>query len=602
MKFKITDKCIGCGICDQACRVGSIPPGGPMAPRAAKPEDKAIQKIDGKYVINEKCIGCAGCVACCPVGAIIAADDEYVHEAHDEIVIDADLVVIGAGGAGLVSAVLAADISDKKVVVLEKMPFAGGGAKFAADWRVFQSKWQKERGLPDELNRMLVKGMEETMNALDPKLVYNALRNTGHFFDWFQTLVPDYKFVEGIYAMDRSDPQAQRVPFVEPVNGRSPNGTFYVETLEAECHKRGIPLLYRHRVTDIEMTDGKVSAVIAQDPGGVTRVNCKACVMASGSWIRNEKIMKEKFPDFWKALPTLEPSQHASQAYTGDGIALAEKAGAFIDYDSFVLRCMGPLGQIPSSTATAVSMSPKCIWVNLNGMRWLNELTGTQGGMSGSLGFSVGNVLSKQPKGINYYVFDKGMIEKIKAESPMGGMHGMPGGAPEGAPSGMPMMPGMGMGIPDNYLDELIKAASEENGKMLVMGNTIEELAANAGINAENLKATIENYNAMCAAGADTELFKDSSQLVPFTEGPYFAAQGHLNHDGAFGGVLIDPDTRAYRPDGSIIENLFVPGDFASGRYIVRGGVKEQVINDLGWAISSGYTAGKAAVEYLVTV
>ena len=43
------------------------------------------------------------------------------------------------------------------------------------------------------------------------------------------------------------------------------------------------------------------------------------------------------------------------------------------------------------------------------------------------------------------------------------------------------------------------------------------------------------------------------------------------------------------------IENLFVPGDFATGRHTNFGGVKEQVINDLGWAISSGWTAGNAA-------
>lgn len=47
MTFKIAENCIGCGTCQQACRVGSIPPGGPVAPRPARPEDKPIQK-DGK--------------------------------------------------------------------------------------------------------------------------------------------------------------------------------------------------------------------------------------------------------------------------------------------------------------------------------------------------------------------------------------------------------------------------------------------------------------------------------------------------------------------------------------------------------------------------
>jgi fumarate reductase flavoprotein subunit len=471
-------------------------------------------------------------------------------------------------------------------VVLEKMPFAGGGAKFAADWRVFRSQWQKDRKLPDEMNRMLLKGMDATEWSLEPGLVYNALRNTGKFFDWFQTLVPDYEFVEGIYAMDRADPQAQRVPFVKPVNGRSPNGTFYVETLERECHKRNIPLLYRHRVVDVEITDGKVSAVIAQDPGGITKVNCKACVLASGSWIRNKEIMEKKFPEFWKLLKNMEPSQHASYAYTGDGIALAEKAGAYIDYNSFVLRCMGPLGQVPSMAASAISSSPKCVWVNTDGKRWMNEGNMARAGMSGSVSFAMGTQLSYQPGGLNYTIFDKGMAQAIKAEMDSGE-----------APASFfgPMQ------ISDNYLEEMDQVASMPNGGIFVRGETLEELAQNAGIHADNLKSTVEHYNAMCAAGEDTEMFKPAAEMIPFTGGPYYAVQGHLNHDGAFGGVKINQDTRAYAKDGGLVENLFVPGDFASGRFTNFGGVKEQVINDLGWAISSGYTAGEEALKYLNT-
>lgn len=584
MTFKIAENCIGCGTCQRACRVGSIPPGGPVAPRAARPEDKPIRRDGKKYRIDPgKCEGCAACVATCPVGAIIRQDDTLNWEPHAPVEMEADLCVIGGGCTGLIAGVYAA-MQGKRVVILEKASFAGGGAKFAADWRIFESRWQQEREIPDELNRMLLKGMDETEWSLDPKLVYNALRNTGHFFDWFQTLVPDYEFVEGIYAMDRGDPQAQKVPFVKPVNGRSPNGTFCVETLEQECQQRGIPLLYRHRVTDLEMTDGRVSGVIAEDPGGVTRVSCKACVLASGSWIRNQEIMEKKFPEFYHLLPKLEPSQHANVAYTGDGIHLAEQAGAYIDYDSFVLRCMGPLGMVPSMAASAISSSPLCIWVNTNGRRWMNEGNMARAGMSGSVSFAMGTQLSLQPGGLNYTIFDRGMAEKIKAQMDSGDA---------------PVSFFGPIKIPENYLQEMDEAASRPNGRVFVRGETLEELAERAGIDPENLKATVAAYNAMCEAGMDTQLFKPASQLVPFTGGPYYAVQGHLNHDGAFGGVLIDPETRAYRPDGSIIDNLFVTGDFASGRFINSGNVKEQVINDLGWAVSSGYTAGNAAVELL---
>ena len=194
---------------------------------------------------------------------------------------------------------------------------------------------------------------------------------------------------------------------------------------------------------------------------------------------------------------------------------------------------MGPLGMVPSMSASAISSSPLCIWVNTDGKRWMNEGNMARAGMSGSVSFAMGTQLSLQPGGLNYTIFDKGMAEKIKAKMDSGD-----------APASFfgPMK------VPENYLQEMDETASRPNGGVFVRGETIEELAKNAGINAENLKATIAAYNAMCAGGADTELFKSADQLVPFTGGPYYAVQGHLNHDGAFGGVLIDPETRAYRP------------------------------------------------------
>jgi fumarate reductase flavoprotein subunit len=87
--------------------------------------------------------------------------------------------------------------------------------------------------------------------------------------------------------------------------------------------------------------------------------------------------------------------------------------------------------------------------------------------------------------------------------------------------------------------------------------------------------------------------------MVPLTEGPFFALSGKLSTDGAFGGVRVDPNMQAYRPDGSLMPGLFVTGDFASGRHIVMGGVKRQVLNDMSWALSSGFLAGSAAAECL---
>lgn len=80
---------------------------------------------------------------------------------------------------------------------------------------------------------------------------------------------------------------------------------------------------------------------------------------------------------------------------------------------------------------------------------------------------------------------------------------------------------------------------------------------------------------------------------------PYYAIVTALNTDGAFGGVKVNADIQAYAKDGGLVEGLWVPGDFSSGRFVNDRGLKRQVINDLAWAFSSGHISACKAVEYL---
>lgn len=96
-----------------------------------------------------------------------------------------DLVVLGGGGSGLVAAVRAAELSGKKVIVLEKTRVLGGGMLFASTMRTFRSKWQEERNIPDQSNGFLRKMMDLVMWKVDAKLAKNAILGTGAFFDWY---------------------------------------------------------------------------------------------------------------------------------------------------------------------------------------------------------------------------------------------------------------------------------------------------------------------------------------------------------------------------------------------------------------------------------
>jgi fumarate reductase flavoprotein subunit len=539
-----------------------------------------------------------------------------------------DLVVLGGGGSGMVAAVRAAQLSGKKVIVLEKDSVTGGGARGATGVRYFRSKWQAKHNEKDTLGEYGRKAMDEVYWRLEEKLVYNLLRGTGQFLDWifeqYGEGVEDLFQPRGAMASEWPGPELN-----QQKSGKK-MGLFVVDMMKEKAPNYGVEVLTKHPVADIEVKNGKIVAAIAKSEKGYVRVACKGCIMSIGSWINNEEIVKKYYPKFAGMTKYMAmESPHCSPNYTGDGIALAQKVGAFLDYDSFVIRLMGPMHMgATSSTFSAMANSSYIITVNLDGKRYCLEPVEHMGT------FDSGVVQVDQPHGMSYDIFDENAIaaalKKQKSTStaqgaaggaPGGAAGGMPGGAAgaaggmpggvgaaggaAGAAGGMPsggMMMGRGGGIPDTMeavRTDIKEAMGKSTNKSMFQADTLEELADKIGVNKKNFLETVKKYNEDCANGEDTEFFKDKDNMVPINKPPYYASLGTLGTDGAFGGILVNPDIQAYKAGGGVIEGLYVTGDFASGRHINRGGVKHQVINDLSWAFTSGFLAGTNAGKYL---
>ena len=521
-----------------------------------------------------------------PSGGMPPMQEEapVVAPPHEPMHYDCDVVILGGGGAGLVAAARISETTDKKVVVVEKRRNLGGGAMGAADWRVYGSRWQMEHGIPDNTMDALRKVMDETYWELNPALAYNTFKATGEFFDFLCDTgegVEDL-YQEGTYIFDT--PSGPKIPaFKKERKG----GAYVMKRMIELCEKNGVTML-KNTAVETVCHEGGVYTVTASDPGGVNTITAKACILATGSWIRNPEIVKKYVPKAM-AMP-MGDGGHTHPSYTGDGIALAEGLGAKIDYDSFEIRFMGPLPMCPSQTLMSMAMEACTIWVNKDGKRWINEGTQKRRGI-----FETGNRLVEQPGCQSFYLFDQGMIEKCVADFRGGKTYEWCFPAPpsycddvqaeiENAfnPSkggGMPPMPGM--------------------GKSIARADTLEDLAAQLDINAENLKATVSHYNEMCQTSVDSEFFKDPDEMVPFTKGPYYAVSGGLGSDGAFGGVFVNENVQATARDGGLIEGLYVPGDFSSGRYLNIRNNKVQIINDLSWAFASGWIAAGSAVDFL---
>jgi fumarate reductase flavoprotein subunit len=510
---------------------------------------------------------------------------------------DCDIVVLGGGGSGMVAAVRAAQLTSKKVIILEKDVATGGAGQYAGTVRTFGSKWQKKRNLPDTLAEYSSYMMDLVYWRLDHKLVLNCLQGTGQFFDWLCEQGGDIedKFFAGQYTeATKNDPIGPQMDRTKKRFGR-----FVMDLMNEKSKTYNVEVLTKHPAVDVELKNGKIAAVIAKSDAGHVRVACKACIMSIGSWINNEEILKKCVPKFVGMKQYMDPSFHMNANYTGDGIPLAEKAGAFVDYDSFCLRLMGPIWDYArdyvgtSKVFLSMAQSPYIVTVNLNGKRYSAEPIAHIGH------FSDGHVQINQPHGQSYDIFDENTLAAEFARAKCGKDAGDKDSV---ACYGLTYMkPAEELRLPESM--EEVRSSMEKsfakNDPFVFRADTLEELAAKIGVDKKNFLETIGKYNESCKNGADFEFFKRNDALIPLNKPPYYALLGKLMTDGAFGGVRVNPEMQAYKPDGGLVEGLYVTGDFATGRHINLGGVKRQVLNDISWALSSGFLAGTNAGKYI---
>ena len=563
---------------------------------------------------------------------------------------ECDLVVLGGGGSGLTAAVRAAQLTGKKVIVLEKAAFTGGGAQSGRTMRTFGSKWQKKRNIPDTTVEYAREMMDALEWRLDPKLVTNCLLGTGRFFDWVCELGGDIedKFVAAKYHLGVIDSEPLGPQMDSDYGSTTGYGSFVLNIIKAKANTCGVEILTKHPVVDVEVQNGKITAAVAKSDKGYVRIGCKACVLATGSWISNNEMLKKYAPKFLAATQSMEmgraqgdqggtpggqgapggpgsqgaaggqgspggqggaPPQggmpdgagveggmggmgqggHNNINYTGDGIALAEKVGAFVDYDSLCIHYMGPSSMSQSKVFSSMAVSPYVVTVNLEGNRFCSEPVIHMGLFDG------GYIQCEQPQGVSWDIFDqKTLAATLEYQKCVQ--------AGKCIDLRTTQLQGPPVSLPETMeeIDNDIKQNLSGGGKTVLTADTLEELAGKMGVNKKNFLETMKAYNEYCSTGADLGCYKKKEYLVPINKPPYYASRSGVGSDGAFGGVRVNPEMQAYKVDRkNLVEGLYVTGDFATGRHVVVGGVKRMVLNDLAWAFSSGFLAGENVANYL---
>ena len=501
---------------------------------------------------------------------------EKTGSAEDSTV-EADVVVVGAGGAGMTAAITAA-AEGKSVVILESQSMVGGNSVRAtggmnAGKTVYQDenefgesagvektlKTAAEKYADNETITALAKTVSEQWAAYqanptgyfdsvelmeldtmiggkginDPELVETLCANSADAIDWLDE--------HGITLHNVSSFGGASVKRIHrPVNAEGKTvsvGSYMIPLLEENCEKAGVQILLNTTANEI-LTDANGAAVgikATGSTGETVTVNAKAVVLTTGGFGANLDMVVKYKPELKGFMTTNAPG------IQGQGIEMAEAIGAAtVDMDQIQIH-----PTVEANTAALITEGLRgdgAILINEEGQRFIDEV-GTRDVVSAAEIAQTGSY--------SWLVVDQAMVD---ASSVIQGY------------------------IKKGYT---------------VTGATYEELGKAMGVDAAAFAETMEKWNGYVEAKNDPD-FGRTSFANPLNTAPYYAVKVTAGVHHTMGGLKINANTEVLNEKGEVIPGLFAAGE-------VTGGVHGA--NRLGGNAVADFTvfgriAGAAASDY----
>lgn len=497
--------------------------------------------------------------------------------AAEDSTVDADVVVVGAGGAGMTAAITAA-AEGKSVVILESQSMVGGNSVRAtggmnAGKTVYQDenefgesagvektlKTAAEKYADNETITALAKTVSEQWAAYqanptgyfdsvelmeldtmiggkginDPELVETLCANSADAIDWLDE--------HGITLHNVSSFGGASVKRIHrPVNAEGKTvsvGSYMIPLLQENCEKAGVKMMLDTTATEI-LTDANGAAVGVKATGAsgeTVTVNAKAVVLATGGFGANLDMVVKYKPELKGFMTTNAPG------IQGQGIEMAQAIGAAtVDMDQIQIH-----PTVEANTAALITEGLRgdgAILINEEGQRFIDEV-GTRDVVSAAEIAQTGSY--------SWLVVDQAMVD---ASSVIQGY------------------------IKKGYT---------------VTGETYEELGKAMGVDEAAFAETMEKWNGYVEAKNDPD-FGRTSFANPLNTAPYYAVKVTAGVHHTMGGLKINANTEVLNEKGEVIPGLFAAGE-------VTGGVHGA--NRLGGNAVADFTvfgriAGAAASDY----
>lgn len=303
-----------------------------------------------------------------------------------------DVVIVGAGGAGMTAAIEAKD-AGLNPVIFEKMPVAGGNtSKSSSGMNAAGSKFQKAQGINDTTDAFYEETLKGGKGTNDKELLRYFVDHSAEAIDWLDQngIKLDNLTITGGMSVKRTH---------RPTDG-SAIGGYLVKGLERNVAERKIPIFVNADVKDIHADNGVVDGVKVQIQGEKAKnIKAKAVIVTTGGYGASKEILAKYRPDLKDYVTT------NSKGTTGDGIALVEKLGGqIIDMDKVQIH---PTVQQEKGILIGEAVRGEgAILVDDEGNRFVNEMDTRD---------KVSAAINALPKKRAYLIFDQGVRERAKA-------------------------------------------------------------------------------------------------------------------------------------------------------------------------------------------
>ncbi len=496
----------------------------------------------------------------------------------EDVLRTCDVVIVGAGGAGMTAAITAAD-AGKSVVIVESQAMVGGNSVRATggmnaaktalqdentfgeeagvektlntaketyadnadvtalaeavtvQWQAYQDK---PEGYFDSVELMELDTMIGGKAVNDLALVKTMCENSAEAIDWLKTVGAELTSVGSF-----GGASVKRIH--RPVNAEGKTisvGSYIIPILEAACAERGVEILFDTTATSLRLDEatGAVNGVNAvSKDGGNVLVNAKAVILATGGFGANLEMVASYKPELEGFMTT-----NAAGAQ-GQGIDMAVAVGAAtVDMDQIQIH---PTVQYDTAALITEGLrGDGAILVNAEGKRFIDEV-GTRDVVSAAE--------IAQPGSFSWLVVDQAMAD---ASSVIAG-----------------------------YIKK----------GMTVTGADYAELAAAMGVDADALSATMESWNACVESKTDAE-FGRTSFADPLNTAPYYAIKVTAGVHHTMGGLKIDADTCVLNEQNEVIPGLYAAGEVTGGVH----GANRLGGNAVADFVVFGRIAGANAAEY----